>query len=47
MWKEVVVASIEINASVGGCREGEFRQKFRNSSALVAQSILMIKKRTL
>jgi hypothetical protein len=45
MWKEVTVASIEMSASTGGCRE-EARRKLGNSNALVAQSISMIKKRT-
>jgi hypothetical protein len=47
MWKEVTIASIEMSASVGGCREGEARWKLGNSSALVAQSTLMIKKKSL
>jgi hypothetical protein len=42
MWKEVIVTSIEMNADVGGCREGETRWKFDNSGALVAQRTLMI-----
>ncbi len=45
MWKEVVVASIEM--SVGGCKKREAKQKFDNNSALVAQSTLMIKENTL
>jgi hypothetical protein len=46
--EEVILASIETNASVGGCREGKAKWKqVGNSSALVAQSTLMIKKRTL
>jgi hypothetical protein len=47
VWKEVTIASIEMSVGVGGCREGEARQKFGNSSSFVAQSTLMIKKRTL
>jgi len=48
VWKEVIVASIETNASVHGYKEGEAEWKqVGNSSALVAQSTLMIKKRTL
>jgi len=31
MWKEVTIASIEMSASVGGCREGEVRWKLGNS----------------
>ncbi len=47
MWKEVIIASIETNASVGGCREAKARQKLGNNNALVAQSTSMIKKRIL
>jgi hypothetical protein len=47
MWKEVTIASIETNAGVGGCREGEAKWKLGNNNALVAQSTLMIMKRTL
>ncbi len=48
MWKEVIVASIETSASIGKCREGEAKRKqVGNSSALVGQSTLMMKKRTL
>jgi hypothetical protein len=44
---EVTPTTIETNASTGEYREGEIKQKPGNSSALVAQSTLMIKKRTL
>jgi len=44
---EVIVASIEMSAGASGCKEREARYELHNSSALVAQSILMIKKRTL
>jgi hypothetical protein len=47
VWKEVMIASIEMSASVGGCREGKARRKLGNNSAFIAQSISTIKKRTL
>jgi hypothetical protein len=47
VWKEVTVASIEMSASTSRCKEEEARWKLGNSSALVAQSISMIKKITL
>jgi hypothetical protein len=47
MWKEVIVASIEMSVGVGGCKKGEVRQKLRNNNAFVAQSTSMIKKKTL
>jgi hypothetical protein len=45
VWKEVVVASIEMN--VGGCRKREAKRKLDINSALVAQSTSMIKEKTL
>jgi hypothetical protein len=47
VWKEVTIASIETNVGAGGGREGDVRQKLWNNSAFIAQSTLMIKKRTL
>jgi hypothetical protein len=47
MWKEIIVASIEMSAGTGGCRKGEVRWKLGNSSTLISQSTLMIKKRIL
>jgi hypothetical protein len=47
MCKEVIIASIETSVGIGGGRDGEAKQKLGNSSAFIAQSILMIKKRTL
>jgi hypothetical protein len=47
MCKEVITITIETSVSVGGCKEGEVRQKLGNSSALVTQSISMIKKKEL
>jgi hypothetical protein len=47
MWKEVAIALIEMNVSTGGCKKGEAKPKLGNNSAFVAQSTLMIKKRTL
>jgi hypothetical protein len=47
MWKEVIVATIEIGVGIGGFGEGEAKQKLGNNSTLVTQSISMIKKRTL
>ncbi len=47
MWQEVTIASIEMNAGVGRCKEGEARWKLGNNNVFVAQSTLMIKKRTL
>jgi hypothetical protein len=47
MWKEVTVASIETSVDADGCIEGKAKWKLGNSNALVAQSTLMIKKRTL
>jgi len=45
VWKEFTVASIETSVNTSGCREGETKQKLGSSSALVAQSTLMIKKK--
>ncbi len=42
VWKEVIAVTIEMGVSVGGFGEGETRWKLGNSSALVAQSTLMI-----
>ncbi len=36
MWKEVIIATIEMNAGASGCKEGEARRKFGNNSPLVA-----------
>jgi len=36
-----------MSVGIGGCRDGEVRRKLGNNSALVAQNISMIKKRTL
>jgi len=36
-----------MSVGIGGCREGEARRKLGNNSALVAQNISMIKKKTL
>jgi hypothetical protein len=44
VWKEVIVVTIEMSASIGGFGERETRWKLGNSSALVAQSTSMIKK---
>jgi hypothetical protein len=46
VWKEVIVASIETSVGAGGCKE-EAKQNLGNSNAFVAQSTLMIKKKTL
>jgi hypothetical protein len=45
VWKEVTIESIETSAGVGGCRKGNTRWKLSNSSAFVAQSTSMIKKK--
>jgi hypothetical protein len=47
VWKEFIVVAIETSVGIGGFGEGETRQKLSNSSALVAQSTSMIKKKTL
>jgi hypothetical protein len=47
VWKEVTTTTIEMNAGIGRCREGEVRWKLGNNSALAAQSISMVKKKTL
>ncbi len=47
MWKEVIIACIETSVGTSGGREGKVRQKLGNNSAFIAQSNLMIKKRTL
>jgi hypothetical protein len=30
MWKEIIVASIDMSVGVGGSKEGEVRQKLHN-----------------
>jgi hypothetical protein len=52
IWWPIGVWSVEggqirTSASASGCREGEVRWKLGNSSAFIAQSISMIKKKTL
>jgi hypothetical protein len=44
VWKEVTIASIEMSACVGGCKEGEVKRKLGNNSAFIAQRTSMIKK---
>jgi hypothetical protein len=44
VWK-VIIEAIETSAGISGFGKGEARQKLGNSIALVAQSILMIKKK--
>jgi hypothetical protein len=47
VWKEVIATNIKMGVGAGGFGEGKARRKLGNNSPLVAQSTLMIKKRTL
>ncbi len=44
VWREVTIIAIEMSVGASGCKEGKSRWKLGNSSALVAQSTLIIKK---